>query len=105
MKDLFVMTRRERRGMALILVAVALMLLAAVAARCHRDTVPAADTQTEISRFESETDSAAVPAMTVKPERGKTSPSHSRGRSSRPSTKPSKKPSPEPRRLDPVPGF
>ena len=103
------MTRRERRGMALILVAVALMLLAAVVARCHHETVPAVDKQVEISQFDSETDSAAAPidAPTVnqKPEHGKSASSLQGGRPSRPAAKPAKKPSSGPRHLDPVPGF
>ena len=103
------MTRRERRGTIVLLVAIALMLAMAVAARCHREQLPDEVNVAEISRFESEVDSARVEEIkpSHRPDSGKTAKKHPRHSSAKPKAKPKSKPKPsrEPRPIDPVPSF
>ena len=105
MKGLLDMTRRERRGMIVLLVAIALMLVVTVAARFHRDNalddvdVNVAD----ISRFEAEVDSART--VELKPSHPTDSVKSNKKRTRRPSAKPKSKPAREPRPIDPVPTF
>ena len=103
MKGLLDMTRRERRGMIALLVAIALMLIVAVATRFHRgealDDVDVAD----ISRFEAEVDSAQT--VELKPSHPTETVKSSKKRSRRPSAKPKSKPASKPRPVDPVPTF
>ena len=108
MKGLLDMTRRERRGTIVLLVAIALMLVVAFAARCHREAMPDDVNVAEISRFEAEVDSARV--KDLKPshpshssDSAKTAKKHSRRSSAKPKSKP--KPAREPRPIDPVPSF
>ena len=94
------MTRNERRGMIVLLIAIALMLVAAVAARYHHEELPQSVNDVEISRFEAEADSAAIEVS--KPTRH--TPEHKTTRK-RPKRETKPKPSREPRPVDPVPKF
>lgn len=87
--------------MIVMLIIVALLLVAAIAARYHRGDAVVNASATEINRFEREVDTATI--VTAKPESPKPDPVRTRKRNARPASKP--KPSPGSRRLDPVPAF
>ena len=103
MKGLLDMTRRERRGMIVLLVAIALMLVVTVATRFHRDNALDDVNVADISRFEAEVDSAR--SVELKPSHPRDSVKSTRKRTRRPSAKPKSKPAREPRPIDPVPTF
>lgn len=103
MKDLFDMTRHERRGMIAMLIVIALSLVVAIAARCHHEDVSHDVSALEINRFESVIDSVAAEPdkpQHTKPQRTKATPRRTK---KQPSGKP--KPAQEPRRIEPVPNF
>jgi len=101
MKDLFVMTRRERRGMIVVLVVVALMLIAAIVARSHRETVPTSVNVQEISEFDKLTDTIVV--KETAPHKAKVKPDTTRKHQRRAPEKP--RPARQPRPIDPLPQF
>ena len=57
MKELFDMTRRERRGTIIVLALIALVLAVTVAARHWRTEPPVTVPQEQLMRFDAETDS------------------------------------------------
>ncbi len=101
MKDLFDMTRRERRGMVVLLIAIAAMLVLAVAARYHKEPVPTTAAGHELVLPDEVLDTVGI--RNNKPggqkSKRKSSKKHQQRKPSTP------KPEREPRRLDPVPQF
>lgn len=102
LKQLFQMSRRERRGTIVILAAVAVLLVGAQAYRsCVKDTVPPLQT-TEINQFEVEADTTTLTVGYAKKDAKKHHPKRSGQRRRSPKGPRPEKPA---RRLDPVPQF
>ena len=101
-KQLFQMSRRERRGTIVILAVIAILLAGTQVYRsCGKDTITPLQA-TEINQFEAEADTAALTVGRAKKDAKKHHPKRSAPRRKSP-----KKPRPEKpaRRLDPVPQF
>lgn len=108
MKGFFTMTRHERMGTIVILIAIALLLLGNVAVRsCGTDEVKPADV-VEMSRFEAEVDSAVAAdarhkgSSSSKPDSDKT---HRKKGRAKKKSQPERKHVPAPHKMDPVPQF
>lgn len=104
MKELFDMTRRERRGTIVVLALIALILAVTLITRQWRDEPPVTPQQEEMLRFDAATDSVAPPQAV---HRGKPHTRHhaTKKKSSRKSGKNSGKNSPSSAPMDPVPQF
>lgn len=102
LKQLFQMSRRERRGTIVVLAAIAVLLAGTQAYRsCVKDTVPPLPA-TGINQFEAEADSAALTVGRAKKDAKKHHPKRSGSRRKSPKSPQPEKPA---RRLDPVPQF
>ena len=102
LKQLFQMSRRERRGTIVILAAVAVLLAGTQVYRsCVKDTVPPLQA-TEINQFEVEADTTTLTVGYAKKDAKKHHPKRSSSRRKSPKGPRPEKPA---RRLDPVPQF
>ena len=108
MKDFFTMTRHERMGAIVILVAIALLLLGSVVVRsCRADEAVPVDV-VEMSSFEAEADSVVADYPRHKGSASHKHDGDKKRRKSGPAKKksqPERKKSPAPRKMDPVPQF
>lgn len=108
MKELFDMTRRERRGTIVVLALIALILAVTLITRQWRNEPPVTPQQEEMLRFDAATDSLAPPQAV---HRGKPHSRHhatkkkSPEKSGKNSGKKSGKKSPTSAPMDPVPQF
>lgn len=104
-KDFWGMSRRERRGTIVVLLAIALILTGIVISRGWREALPVPSTLVEQAQFDAVTDSVPSPAVKShdKPSRSK-HPSHRRDAKKRPARK-SPPPSSAPVPMQPVPQF
>ena len=99
MKELFDMTRHERRGSIVVLVLIALLLALTCVLKCNRGTTQLIQNEAvEMRQFEAEVDSTTVETPKQAPDK----PASPKKKRHRATPKPPKS-SPEPRRLDPVP--
>lgn len=100
-QDFFSMTRRERQGVIVLLVLIALLLGVTWGLKYCRNQEEVPTQSVEIEKFESEIDSVATPD-----DKPASAPKH---RSSQKKRKPHapkpSKPAPAPRPVDPVPQF
>lgn len=102
LKQLFKMSRRERRGTIVVLAAIAIILAGTQVYRsCVNDTIAPLQA-TEINQFEAEADTAALTVGQAKKDNKKHHPKRSSPRRKSPKGSPPQKPT---RRLDPVPQF
>ena len=102
LKQLFQMSRRERRGTIVILAAVAVLLVGTQAYRsCVKDTI-APIPATGINQFETEADSTTLTVGQTKKDAKKHHPKRSGQHKKSPKSPRPEKPA---RRLDPVPQF
>ena len=102
LKQLFQMSRRERRGTIVILAAIAALLACTQVYRsCVRDTIAPIQT-TEINQFETEADTTTLTVGQTKKDAKKHHPKRSGPRRKSPKGPRPEKPA---RRLDPVPQF
>lgn len=108
MKDFFTMTRHERMGSIVILMAIALLLVASLAMRtCGTDEANQVDV-VEMKAFEAEADSAVAAYSN---HNGQSRHKHDKEKKSRKpraakkKDRPRNKPDPVPRKVDPVPQF
>jgi len=102
LKQLFQMSRRERRGTIVILAAIAVLLVGSQVYRsCVKDTITPIPA-TGINQFEAEADSAALTVGRAKKDAKKHHPKRSGSRRKSPKSPRPEKPA---RRLDPVPQF
>ncbi len=99
--DLMEMNKRQRRGAIVVLAVIALLLVATVAVRSCRATVPHEVVNVDLQQFEAQADSSASPAD-VRPVK-KATPTTRKPRRSRHPKPP--RPSREPRPVEPVPQF
>lgn len=102
LKQLFQMSRRERRGTIVILAAITVLLVGSQVYRsCVKDTI-APLPATEINQFETETDTTTLTVGYAKKDAKKHHPKRSSSRRRSPKGPRPEKPA---RRLDPVPQF
>lgn len=102
LKQLFQMSRRERRGTIVVLAAIAILLAGTQAYRsCGKDAVTPLQA-TEINQFEAEADTSALTEGQAKKDAKKHHPKRSGPRKKTPKSPRPEKPA---RRLDPVPQF
>lgn len=105
MKELFEMSRHQRRGSIVVLALIALLLAATVAMRhCGSSVQPVQSIDIQDFAAEADTTLISTPKRVTKPS------SDSKGerrkpRRHRPASPRKPKPAPAPRRLDPVPQF
>ncbi len=97
MRDLFEMTRRERRGTIVVLALIAVLLAATVAVRSCRPAQQIYFPTEEL--MITDTTTTPVPDKSGRPAK------HAKTKKHYPKSPKKSKPSPEPRRLDPVPQF
>lgn len=99
------MSRRERRGTIVVLVAIALILTGIVISRGWREASPVPSTIVEQAQFDAVTDSLPSPAVKPPDKRSRSkAPSHRRDAKKRPARK-SPAPSSAPVPMQPVPQF
>ena len=100
-KELFVMTRRERRGTIVLLMLMAVIIMLSTIIGHRHENMPQNQTAAQLESFEQQTDTTVLTVEKVKLHK----PGKKRHGSKRQSGK-KEKPTPDkPRRLDPVPQF
>ena len=103
LKELFQMSRQERRGTIVVLALIAVLLVGTLVVRsCGKDRSGYIVEQDEIEQFEVATDSVTV---TVEKTLKKKKRQHTKRTKQRRSAPKKSRPKDEPRRLDPVPQF
>ena len=103
LKELFQMSRQERRGTIVILALIAVLLVSTLVVRtCVKDQSGYIVGQDEIEQFEAATDSVTV---TIDKPLKKKKRQHKKRTKQRRSAPKKSRPKDEPRRLDPVPQF
>lgn len=103
LKELFQMSRQERRGTIVVLALIAVLLVGTLVVRsCGKDRSGYFVEQDEIEQFEAATDSVTV---TVDKPLKKKNQQHAKRTKQRRSAPKKSRPKDEPRRLDPVPQF
>lgn len=103
LKELFQMSRQERRGTIVVLALIAVLLVGTLVVRsCGKDRSGYIVEQDEIEQFEAATDSVTV---TVDKPFKKKKQQHTKRTKKHRSTPKKSRPEDKPRRLDPVPQF
>lgn len=103
-KDLFAMTKRERRGTIVVLLVIAILLILSFALKRSKPSVPDDVKESEMLQFEAEVDSVRVIPNSHK---AKPKPSAEKGKVHKKRKKPTReqKPKTRPRNVDPLPQF